>query len=130
MELRHVDSFRRLSIKINNAVKFFCTARVAVEQATGAPIAIKPLDGALESDTVAPHDWYMLHRLHGLITVCSQAFEERALYKATEAIRAFVFNDFCDIFLEFQKNELTIDTNVNVCSQTPPPPGTRKLLIC
>lgn len=51
------------------------------------------------------HDWYMLYHLRELVGVCNTAFEERKLYKATEAIRAFTFDVLCDVYLEFVKEE-------------------------
>jgi valyl-tRNA synthetase len=119
MELRHVDSFRRLSIKIDNAFKFFYNARKAIEEASGSKVVIKPIDQVLNSNEMALHDLHMLHSLRKLVVLCNAAFENRKLYKATDAIRAFVFNEFCDVYLEFVKKELALDADPAVCPFRP-----------
>lgn len=122
MELRHVDTFRRLGIKIDNAFKFFYNARNAIEENTGKSSqenpstsdTIKSWIEGLDKEKPKFHDWYMLYHLRELVVVCNAAFEERRLCKATEAIRAFTFDILCDVYLEFIKKELTVDANPEV----------------
>ncbi|KAH8152449.1 uncharacterized protein LAJ45_03289 [Morchella importuna] len=114
MELRHIDAFRRLGIKIDNAFKFFHNFRKPSDKAFGTaiegnirtPATIKSWIEGLDKERVRLHDWYMLYHLRELVGVCNTAFEERKLYKATEAIRAFTFDVLCDVYLEFVKEEL------------------------
>lgn len=128
MELRHVDTFRRLGIKIDNAFKFFYNARKAIKENLGettegnssTPITIKSWADGLDTKNTRFHDWYMLYHLRELVAVCNLAFEERKLYNATEAIRAFTFDILCDIYLEFIKKELTIDAAPEVCGSSVP----------
>lgn len=122
MELRHVDTFRRLGIKIDNAFKFFSHARKAIEdntgeaakEDTGAMATIKPWIEGLDKEKTRLHDWYMLYHLRELVIICNAAFEERRLCKATEAIRAFTFDVLCGVYLEFVRQELAIDANPEV----------------
>lgn len=122
MELRHVDTFRRLGIKIDNAFKFFYNARKIIEESTGRtlrensgmPATTKSWIEDLNIKGTRLHDWYMLYHLRELVIVCNTAFEERKLYKATEAIRAFTFDILCDVYLEFVKKELTVDGDPEV----------------
>lgn len=122
MELRHVDTFRKLGIKIDNAFKFFYHARKAIEESTGkvaeaeinTAVTIKSWIEGLDKEKMRFHDWYMLYHLRELVVVCNAAFEERKLCKATEAIRAFTFDILCDNYLEFVKEELTVDANPEV----------------
>lgn len=122
MELRHVDTFRRLGIKIDNAFKFFYRARNAIEENAGkvaeenfsTPATAKPWVGPLGEEKMKFHDWYILYHLRELVIVCNAAFEERKLCRATEAIRAFTFDILCDVYLEFVKKELTVYANPEV----------------
>lgn len=122
MELRHVDTFRKLGIKIDNAFKFFHHARKAIEESTGkaaeaetnTAVTIKSWIEGLDKEKMRFHDWHMLYHLRELVVVCNAAFEERRLCKATEAIRAFTFDVLCDVYLEFVKQELAVDANPEV----------------
>lgn len=122
MELRHVDTFRKLSIKINNAFKLFYHARNAIEKDAGkvaednpsTSVTIKAWIEGLDKEKMKFHDWYMLYHLRELVVVCNAAFEERKLFKATEAIRAFTFDILCDVYLEFVKKELAVGANPEV----------------
>ena len=60
------------------------------------------------------HDWFMIDRLRGVIETCEIAFEDRSLYKATESIRSFIYDDFCDVFLEFHKTDMAPESDPNV----------------
>lgn len=122
MELRHIDTFRKLSIKIDNAFKFFYHARNAIKKDAGKVAEEKPSTSVtikswiedLDKEKMKFHDWYMLYHLRELVVVCNVAFEERKLFKATEAIRAFTFDILCDVYLEFVKKELAVDANPEV----------------
>jgi valyl-tRNA synthetase len=126
MELRHIDTFRRLGIKIDNAFKFFHNSRKPSDKAFGTAIegssrtstTIKSWIEGLDKKKTRLHDWYILYYLRELVGVCNTAFEERKLYKATEAIRAFTFDVLCDVYLEFVKEELG-DENVRVSISSP-----------
>jgi len=97
MELRHIDVFRKLAIKIHNAFRFFHRKR------EHTPFATRELDRINE---LQPHDRYLLHHLRILVDTVDTAMKERKLFEATEAIRAFVYDVFCGIYMEFVKPEV------------------------
>ncbi|KAL7269388.1 hypothetical protein RUND412_007955 [Rhizina undulata] len=110
MELRHVDTFRRFEIKLDNAFKFYLAARANIS----TPHAFVPTDARIlfspeESKNLKLHDIHMLHHLRQLITTCRKAFQERKLYPATEEIRHFFIEIFCSVYLEFIKKEVSAD---------------------
>ncbi|RPB03542.1 valyl-tRNA synthetase [Choiromyces venosus 120613-1] len=119
MDLRQVNAFRQLNIKLWNAVKHLHLAKTNAERVTTTPILILPIDKViprkdftqLTNRSLNMHDWYMIDRLRGVVETCETAFKERNLYKATESIRSFIYNDFCDVFLEFQRTDMTPESD-------------------
>jgi len=97
MELRHVDVFRKLAIKIDNAFKFFHETRKRAPFETRENAQINELQ---------PHDKYLLHYLRILVDTVDTAMKDRRLFEATEAIRAFVYDVFCGVYIEFVKAEV------------------------
>lgn len=114
MELRHVDKFRKLSIKIDNAFKFYKMAqnREVIDENCGG--SLKTWINGLDKGKMRPHDWYILYQLRKLVVDCNMAFEERKLYKATEAIRAFTFDELCGVYLDFIKHDVAVDADPEV----------------
>lgn len=102
MELRHVDVFRKLAIKIDNAFKFFHESRKR------APFAIKE---AVPINELLPHDRYLLYHLRILVETVDTAMKNRRPFEATEAIRAFVYDIFCGVYIEFVKTEVAQDAD-------------------
>ncbi|KAG0125985.1 tRNA synthetases class I-domain-containing protein [Tuber indicum] len=119
MDLRQVDTFRQLNVKLWNAVKHLHLAKANAEIVTKTPIPILPIDlviprkdfAQLTSRTLNMHDWFMIDRLREVTEACGTAFKDRTLYKATKSIRSFVYNDFCDVFLEFQRTDMAPDSD-------------------
>jgi valyl-tRNA synthetase len=97
MELRHVDNFRRLGFKLHNAFKFFHTTREQ-RRYTFFDILEVPLQ---------PQDKFLVYRLRSMLETIDEAVKQRRLHEATEAIRAFLYNDLCAVYLEFIKFETT-----------------------
>lgn len=60
-----------------------------------------PVDFALESE-----DLWILHRLNESIETMNKALDEYKFQIATETIYAFVWNNFCDWYIEFIKPRL------------------------
>lgn len=50
---------------------------------------------------------YILSRMADTITKCHTGFESSRLFEATDALRRFVVEDVCDIYVEFSKSALT-----------------------
>ncbi|CAG8451986.1 8800_t:CDS:10, partial [Ambispora leptoticha] len=48
-------------------------------------------------------DRYILSRLAHTVSRCERGFNDRELYEATDAIRKFIWEDLCDVYLEFSK---------------------------
>jgi len=122
MDLRQVNAFRQLNIKLWNAAKHLHLAKTNAERVTKTPIPILPINKViprkdftqLTNKTLNMHDWFMIDRLRGVIETCEIAFEDRCLYKATESIRSFIYDDFCDVFLEFQRTDMAAESDPNV----------------
>lgn len=102
MESQRVDYFRKLAIKIFNAFKFFHMARIATN-----PLFVSlPLNHI--SLHLELHDKLLLHRLQNLIGIVQVAFSSRKLHQATTAIREFVFETFCNMYLELVKKDIAV----------------------
>lgn len=50
---------------------------------------------------------YILSRMADTITKCHAGFESSRLFEATDALRRFVVEDVCDIYVEFSKSALS-----------------------
>ncbi|KAI5801114.1 tRNA synthetases class I-domain-containing protein [Geopyxis carbonaria] len=100
METNQVDHFRKLAIKIYNAFKFFHMARTAASPS----FVSLPLESIFSQ--LEPHDKLLLHKLQGLISIVQTAFTSRKLHEATTAIRQFVFDTFCNMYIEFVKQDV------------------------
>ncbi|KAG2203401.1 hypothetical protein INT47_010099 [Mucor saturninus] len=50
---------------------------------------------------------YILSRMADTVTKCHAGFESSRLFEATDALRRFVVEDVCDIYVEFSKSALT-----------------------
>lgn len=59
-------------------------------------------------------DKYILSKLSDTVMRCQKAFESLELYKATEAIRIFITEELCGVYLEFIKPILYKDTEKEV----------------
>ncbi|KAA8893658.1 tRNA synthetases class I-domain-containing protein [Sphaerosporella brunnea] len=97
MELRHVDNFRKMAIKLDNAVKFFHQTQ---EQHGFTFFDIHKIP-------LQPADKFLLFRLRTMLTTINEGVKQRRLHEATEAIRAFLYNDLCATYLEFIKFDTT-----------------------
>ncbi|KAI5789345.1 tRNA synthetases class I-domain-containing protein [Pyronema domesticum] len=95
-ELRVVDVFRKLAIKLDNAVLFY-TNTVAAQPFT--PVDLKTAD-------LTPHDRWIIHHNAELIRTVTSAFESRELHQATEAIRAYTYDTLCGVYIEFSKADI------------------------
>ncbi|PWW72091.1 hypothetical protein C7212DRAFT_354695 [Tuber magnatum] len=119
MDLREVNIFRQLNVKLWNAVKHLHLAKTSAEKAIETPIPILPIDmviprkdfAQLTNRTLNTHDWFMIDRLRRVVEACGIAFKERNLFKATESIRSFIYDDFCDVFLEFQRPDMAPESD-------------------
>ena len=96
MELRHVDVFRRLAIKLDNACKFLITTRDRV------PYRRVPI-----TDISSPHDRYLIYHLQELVMMVGASMDVRKFSLATEAIRSFIYDTLCGVYLEFVKYEVS-----------------------
>ncbi|RCI06467.1 hypothetical protein CU098_011490 [Rhizopus stolonifer] len=50
---------------------------------------------------------YILSRMADTVSKCHQAFENSRLFEATDALRRFVVEDVCDVYVEFSKSNLS-----------------------
>jgi valyl-tRNA synthetase len=50
---------------------------------------------------------YILSRMADTISKCHNGFESSRLFEATDALRRFVVEDVCDIYVEFSKSALS-----------------------
>lgn len=60
---------------------------------------------------------YILSRMADTISKCQNGFESYRLFEATDALRRFVVEDVCDIYVEFSKSALSkpdLDQNEKV----------------
>ena len=95
IDLRQVNAFPQLNIKLWKAAKHLHLAKANAERVTKTPITFLPIDRVIQrkdftqltNKTLNMHDWFMIDRLRGVIETCKIAFEDRSLYKATESIR-------------------------------------------
>lgn len=97
MELRRVDVFRKLAVKLDNAFRVFRERSVSRKWTDLSKL------GSLN---LQPHDLYILDHLGELIDVVDAAFKNRKLFEATEALRAFTYDVFCGVYLEFVKEDI------------------------
>jgi valyl-tRNA synthetase len=97
MELRHVDNFRKMAFKLDNAFKFFHQTREARKY------CFYELD---ESFQLMPNDKFLMYRLRKMLQTVDDAVQQRRLHEATEALRNFLYNDLCAVYLEFAKYEV------------------------
>ena len=95
-EVRAVDPFRKLAIKMRNAVLFY-TRAVATEPFALVDLATAPL---------TPRDRYLLHHTRKLIATVDAALQSRQLYEATDALREFIYDVLCGVYVEFAKADI------------------------
>lgn len=50
---------------------------------------------------------YILSRMADTISKCQNGFESSRLFEATDALRRFIVEDVCDIYVEFSKSALS-----------------------
>ncbi|KAF8247067.1 valyl-tRNA synthetase [Wilcoxina mikolae CBS 423.85] len=96
LELRVVDIFRKLAIKVDNAVIFYSNTK-ALEPFTMTELKVEDL---------TPHDRYIIHQTRLLIDTVDKAFHSRRLYDATEALRAYTYETLCGVYVEFIKADV------------------------
>lgn len=96
-ELRVVDVFRKLAIKVDNAFIFYNNTK-----------ALEPFTMTdLKAEDLTPHDRYIIHQTRLLIDTVDKAFHSRRLYDATEALRAYTYDILCGIYVEFVKADVS-----------------------
>jgi valyl-tRNA synthetase len=68
---------------------------------------------AFDSRTIMNHtqdislaDRFILSRMADTIQKCHQGFESSRLFEATDALRRFIVEDVCDVYVEFSKSTL------------------------
>ncbi|RHZ77190.1 hypothetical protein Glove_184g77 [Diversispora epigaea] len=64
-------------------------------------------------DNLSLVDKYILSKLSDTVMKCQKAFEDLELYKATEALRIFIVEELCGVYLEFIKPILHKDLENN-----------------
>jgi valyl-tRNA synthetase len=110
MELRQVDVFRRLAVKLDHAFRFFNNARC--EKFVPMPISklhqlpFRTDQIAEEADYLAPHQLQQLNNLNALIRTVTDGFKTRQLYDATDAVRTHIYDHLCGFYIEFCKQDL------------------------
>lgn len=50
---------------------------------------------------------YILSRMSDAISKCQESFETLKLHEATNALRRFIVEDVCDVYVEFSKSALS-----------------------
>jgi valyl-tRNA synthetase len=99
LELRQIDVFRKLAIKLDNAFKFFYNTR------SSYPFTLSPLE-EIGREELRPHDLFLLHHSRNLVGSVHMAFETRQLHTATEGLRVYTYNVLSSVYLEFIKKEV------------------------
>lgn len=52
-------------------------------------------------------DRFILSRMADTIQKCENGFESSRLFEATDALRRFIVEDVCDVYVEFSKSALS-----------------------
>ncbi|TGZ85241.1 valyl-tRNA synthetase [Ascodesmis nigricans] len=95
MDMRRVEFFGKLPIKIENAFRLFL-------QGHDVPWVMYD-NFEIPPQYMELHDYYLLDRLSKLTATVNEAFQTRQLHNATTALRNFIWEDFCNLYLEMVK---------------------------
>jgi valyl-tRNA synthetase len=61
---------------------------------------------AIETGRISDTDRWILHKLNGMVEKVNQSFEEYRMYEAADLIYHFIWDEYCDWYLEFSKSDL------------------------
>lgn len=100
-DMRTVVAGRYLCTKLWNAVNFY---RFSVQERSGdLQVGSQSSSIILEASLL---DQWLLSSIQDVDATYHRAFADRSLAVATERLRSFFIDDFCDVYLEFVKVEL------------------------
>jgi valyl-tRNA synthetase len=61
---------------------------------------------AIDPGRIPDTDKWILHKLNGMVEKVNSCFEEYHLYEAADLIYHFIWDEYCDWYLEFSKSDL------------------------
>jgi valyl-tRNA synthetase len=61
---------------------------------------------AIDSGRITDTDKWILHKLNGTVEKVNRCFEEYHMYEAADLIYHFIWDEYCDWYLEFSKSDL------------------------
>jgi valyl-tRNA synthetase len=96
------ETHRRFGNKLWNATRFVLGKLEEV-----SPDQILPIDLLQRNHTLSPMDEWILHRLSKCVAEVDGSLERREFGFATSGIHDFLVNDFCDMYVEYAKGEIS-----------------------
>ncbi|CAG8567316.1 12118_t:CDS:10 [Ambispora gerdemannii] len=100
LDLSNIAANRSFCNKIWNLFKFSLQQFELLNHKTSVE-SIAAFD--VSDNMLSLVDRYILSRLAYTVSRCERGFNDHELYEATDAIRRFIWEDLCDVYLEFSK---------------------------
>ncbi|KAI9481191.1 MAG: tRNA synthetases class I-domain-containing protein [Benjaminiella poitrasii] len=118
--VQYTQQSRQINLDISNVIQtlYFCNKlwnlfKFGLSRSHQIDSHIDDLIPKINKERLSLVNRYILSRMADTITKCQAGFESSRLYEATDALRRFIVEDVCDVYVEFSKSALNNKSTLN-----------------
>ncbi|KAI7900845.1 valyl-tRNA synthetase [Cokeromyces recurvatus] len=111
--IQYTQQSRQINLDINNVIQtsYFCNKlwnlfKFGLSRVEHVDYHTDNLVNNIDTNQLSLVDRFILSRMANTVSRCQQGFENSRLFEATDAIRRFIVEDVCDVYVEFSKATL------------------------
>lgn len=108
--VQYTQQSRQINLDISNVIQtsYFCNKLWNLFKFGLSRLQEPQIDLALDVDlqNTSLVNRFILSRMANTIDICQKGFETSRLFESTDALRRFIVEDVCDVYVEFSKSAL------------------------
>jgi valyl-tRNA synthetase len=113
--VQYTQQSRQINLDISNVIQtsYFCNKlwnlfKFGLGRLENQPLKFDSYDIlSMRNTHLSLANRFILSRMADTISKCQTGFESSRLFEATDALRRFIVEDVCDIYVEFSKSALS-----------------------
>lgn len=108
--VQYTQQSRQINLDISNVIQtsYFCNKLWNLFKFGLSRLQEPQIDLTLDIDlqNTSLVNRFILSRMANTIDICQKGFETSRLFESTDALRRFIVEDVCDVYVEFSKSAL------------------------